>query len=175
MVISRKYVTFRKLLDSGDEAGIFFMEKLHESYPKDMWNGVWNTLADQCLYQKEMGWAFTKIGDVIKKFTELDRTLPYDDGKFDSWEIIDETTAIKCCDKSFFEYNESGIPKEICWFFDIEDFNSGESREISLIYNGVAHIGKLRNDVLQRVKISWNSELSKFFSPLKKFQIDCTI
>ena len=40
MVISRKYVTFRKLLDSGDEAGIFFMEKLHESYPKDMWNGI---------------------------------------------------------------------------------------------------------------------------------------
>ena len=34
-------------------------------------------------------------------------------GKFDSWEIIDENTAIKTCDKSFFEHNGSGVPKDI--------------------------------------------------------------
>ena len=31
--------------------------------------------------------------------------------------IIDEITAIKNCDKSFFEYRGSGVPKEIRWFF----------------------------------------------------------
>ena len=80
MIISRQYVTFRQLLNAGDEAGTFFVEKLHESYPEDMWNNVWNMLADQCLYQREMGWAFTKLGDVIEKFEELDDKKPYDNG-----------------------------------------------------------------------------------------------
>ena len=78
MIISRQYATFRQLLNSGDEAGTFFIKKLHESYPEEMWNKVWNILADQCLYQKDMGWAFTKLGDVIKKFEELDKEKPYD-------------------------------------------------------------------------------------------------
>lgn len=80
MIISRYYVTFRQLLNSGDEAGPFFMNKLHESYPEYMWDKVWNMLADQCLYQREMGWAFTKLGDVIEKFEKLDNENPYDNG-----------------------------------------------------------------------------------------------
>jgi hypothetical protein len=46
-------------------------------------------------------------------------------GKFDSWEIINENTAIKTCDKSFFEHNGSGVPRGISWFFDAEDMQSG--------------------------------------------------
>ena len=80
MIISRTYVTFRRLVNSGDEAGTYFIEKLHESYPEDMWDDVWNTLADQCLYQREMSWAFLKLGDVIEKFKKLDIEKPYDNG-----------------------------------------------------------------------------------------------
>ena len=57
-------------------------------------------------------------------------------GKFDSWEIVDDTTAIKTCDKSFFEHKGSGVPKGICWFFDAEDIPNGESSIIELIFNG---------------------------------------
>ena len=32
-------------------------------------------------------------------------------GKFYSWEIIDNITAIKNCDKSFFQHRGSGVPK----------------------------------------------------------------
>ena len=42
-------------------------------------------------------------------------------GQFDSWEIVSETKAIKTCDKSFFRYSGSGVPKQICWFFDAYD------------------------------------------------------
>ena len=80
MIISRTYVTFRQLVNSGDEAGTYFIEKLHESYPENMWDDVWNGLADLCLYQREMDWAFLKLGEVIEKFEKLDIEKPYDNG-----------------------------------------------------------------------------------------------
>ena len=90
-------------------------------------------------------------------------------GKFDSWEIIDETTAIKTCDKSFFEYNESGVPKEICWFFDVEEISSGETQAIKLVCNGREYAGKIAYDNTgsRRVRISWNIELGRVLDPYK--------
>lgn len=85
--------------------------------------------------------------------------------KFDSWEIVDETTAIKTCDKSFFEYNGSGVPKEICWFFDAENFSSGETKAIKVIYSGKEYAGKVANDTTdrRRVRIFWSADLGKIF------------
>ena len=84
-------------------------------------------------------------------------------GKFDSWEIVDETTAIKTCDKSFFDYNGSGVPKEICWFFDAEDLSSGETKSIKVVYNGKEYAGKVANDTTdrRRVRIFWSTDLGK--------------
>lgn len=80
MIISREYVTFRQLLNFGDEAGKFFVEMLHESYPENLWDSAFDSLADLCLYQRNMDWAFYKIGDVIDKFAELDENAPFDNG-----------------------------------------------------------------------------------------------
>ena len=80
MIIKREYVTFRHLVSSGDEAGKIFIEKLHESYNKNMWDRVWESLADCCLYQRVMEWAFFKIGDVVEAFERLDSELPFDNG-----------------------------------------------------------------------------------------------
>ena len=80
MIISREYVAFRRLVSSGDEAGKIFIEKLHESYDKNMWDDVWESLADYCLYQRAMEWAFPKLGDVIEAFKRLDKTTPFDNG-----------------------------------------------------------------------------------------------
>ena len=55
-------------------------------------------------------------------------------GKFYSWEIIDNITAIKNCDKSFFQHRGSGVPREIRWFFDFKDIQNGEQRPLILIY-----------------------------------------
>ena len=54
-----------------------------------------------------------------------------DIGKFYSWEIISDKIAIKNCDKSFFEHRVSGIPKEIRWFFNVENIQKGERIEIT--------------------------------------------
>lgn len=100
---------------------------------------------------------------------EIDKYLKSKIGVFDSWEIIDEVTAIKTCDKSFFDYNSSGVPKSICWFFDAEELETSENKSLSLVYNGVTYDAKVQNDSTdrRRVRIFWNAELGKFFSSYK--------
>lgn len=87
-------------------------------------------------------------------------------GQFDSWEIVDEVIAIKHCDKSFFEHNGSGVPKGICWFFDAENLNLGETRQITLLHNGKQYQGRVANESSdrRRVRIFWNAELGKVFA-----------
>ena len=98
----------------------------------------------------------------ITPYYESDRQL----GQFDSWEIIDESTAIKHCDKSFFDYKGSGVPKGICWFFGAEDMDLSESRTIRLIYNGVSYQGSIKNESTdrRRVRIFWSTELGNLFN-----------
>lgn len=86
-------------------------------------------------------------------------------GKFDSWEIVDENTAIKHCDKSFFEYRGSGVPKGICWFFNAEAMELGENKVIKLVYNGVQYQGSVKNESSdhRRVRIFWSTELGNLF------------
>lgn len=90
-------------------------------------------------------------------------------GTFDSWEIVDEVTAIKTCDKSFFDYNGSGVPKGMCWFFDAEELETSENKSLSLVYNGVTYDAKVQNDSTdrRRVRIFWNAELGKLFNNYK--------
>ena len=87
-------------------------------------------------------------------------------GTFDSWEIIDENTAIKHCDKSFFEHNGSGVPKGITWFFDAEEMEPGETKQITIIYNGQSYPGRVANDSTdrRRVRVFWNTELGTLFN-----------
>ena len=87
-------------------------------------------------------------------------------GKFDSWEIIDQNTAIKHCDKSFFDYRGSGVPKGICWFFGADDMEISETKIIKLIYNGAQYQGSIKNESSdrRRVRIFWSPELGNLFN-----------
>lgn len=90
-------------------------------------------------------------------------------GSFDSWEILDESTAIKNCDKSFFEHNGSGVPKGISWFFDADNLKLGETKHITLIFAGIEYTGRISNESSdrRRVRIFWNSELGRAFNALR--------
>ena len=87
-------------------------------------------------------------------------------GTFDSWEIIDENTALKHCDKSFFEHNGSGVPKGITWFFDAEEMEPGETKQITIMYAGKSYQGRVANDSTdrRRVRVFWNTELGTLFN-----------
>ena len=97
MIINREYVTFRQLILSGDKAGEFFIEKLHQSYDESMWNEVLEKLSDQCLYQREMSWAFYNLGDVIDEFERLDKEAPFDNGF--TYEDVNDTEIV-CKDET---------------------------------------------------------------------------
>lgn len=80
MIIKREYVTFRRLVEGGDIGGKIFIEAFRQSYPEERWEELYTMLADQCLFQRDMGWAFGKIGMVIDNFEKLDIEHPYDNG-----------------------------------------------------------------------------------------------
>ena len=103
---------------------------------------------------------------IQKKIQVVSTSNTIKEGVFDSWEIIDESTAIKHCDKSFFDYRGSGVPKGICWFFDAEEMSLGETKTVKLIYNGVQYQGSVKNESTdrRRVRIFWSTELGNLFN-----------
>ncbi len=120
--------------------------------PEDRGNYIWKL-------RQEL---YDALGEFnISRFLETARTS----GVFDSWEILDDNNAVKNCDKSFFEHNGSGVPNDICWFFDAEDIPNGESKQITLRYNGKDYTAKVRNDSTdrRRIQILWSTELGKLF------------
>lgn len=83
-----------------------------------------------------------------------------DHGMYNSWYIESSIKAYKHCDKSFFCYNETGIPRKICSFWDAEYMTEGEKREIQIAYNNVnykAHIIHSNN----RTRLRWQNDLAE--------------
>ena len=107
-----------------------------------------------------------ELYDALTEFNIL-RYLKSDRfGQFDSWTIVDEDTAVKKCDKSFYDYNGSGVPKGICWFFGAEDLTLGQVVPLKLVYQGKEYEGQVRNESSdrRRVRIFWNADLGKLFA-----------
>ncbi|GFM34182.1 HNH endonuclease [Desulfovibrio subterraneus] len=96
-----------------------------------------------------------------------------------SWELLSPTVCIKTMDKSAFLYGGSGIPKEICFFFEMT--SDQPRREISLIHAGTTFTGSLEPDALDtRVRIFWRGGLDiiikdYFPSELTRFQEDSPV
>lgn len=103
----------------------------------------------------------------ILRYLSPDRRI----GQFDSWEIIDESTAVKHCDKSFFEHNGSGVPKGICWYFNADHLEAGETVSLELHFNGKTYTGRVSNESSdrRRVRIFWAADLGREFA---KFRAD---
>lgn len=78
-------------------------------------------------------------------------------GTFFSWTILDMNNAEKECDKSFFEYRQTGIPQEIRYFFDAE--NIEEQISINLFYKNKRY-DAIIDLVSNRTRLSWKSDLS---------------
>ena len=143
---------------------------LYKAYTK-------NSIPDErelCSDLKRMLEAYEEYVSYESSNTNLIPTkTQHDLGTFDSWEIIDEITAIKHCDKSFFEHNGSGVPKNICWFFDADEINAGQSKTIKLLYGGREYVGRVSNDSTdrRRVRVFWNTELGNLFNVHKSYDV----
>lgn len=92
-------------------------------------------------------------------------------GNFYSWNIYSENLAIKKCDKSFFEYGSSGVPKQICWFWKADTLTNGEKRSLVFEYDGQEYTAILSKKAMSdRVGLLWGSELKE---KLLKAQYEC--
>ena len=80
MIIERQYVPFSVLFNTDKEAWNIFEKAFNESYPEHDRDRIMEMLLPQCLYQREMGWCFNKLVDVIEGFKKLDQERPYDNG-----------------------------------------------------------------------------------------------
>lgn len=92
MIIEREYVPFCALYNTDKEAWDIFDKAFKESYPKEDQDRIFAMLSTQCLYQRDMGWCFVKLQDVIDGFERLDRERPYDNGL--SYKDVNDTEIV---------------------------------------------------------------------------------
>ena len=97
MIIERQYVPFGVLFNRDKEAWSIFEKAFEESYPKEDRDRIMAMFLPQCLYQKDMGWCFHKLGDVIEGFEKLDKEKPYDNGL--SYKDVNKTEIVSCGDE----------------------------------------------------------------------------
>ncbi|WP_297523322.1 hypothetical protein [uncultured Clostridium sp.] len=81
-------------------------------------------------------------------------------GVFDSWEVLSDRTIFKKMDKSIFASRESGIPKDIRTFFEVEGLKYGDKKELSVYYNERIFDADIRVDIKNRTKIYWKASLA---------------
>ena len=84
-------------------------------------------------------------------------------GRYNSWIIHNENLIVKETDKSVFEYNESGIPKGIRWFFEAEELSLEDKIDITLFYQGKEYSAYIKKEVLGRTRIFWSANLATKF------------
>ncbi len=86
-------------------------------------------------------------------------------GTFSSWTVKGENIAIKQCDKSFFDYRGSTIPRDVYWFFGADNLAAGEKKNIKLRYYDEEYSAYLQRENLElaRIRIFWEQSLADEF------------
>ena len=98
MIIERKYVSFISLINTDEKAKEIFFNAFNKSYPPEDRERIFSILAYLCLYERDMGWCFKYLGDVIDGFSKLDIESPYDNG-FSYSDVNDVEIAFKSDDE----------------------------------------------------------------------------
>ena len=106
---------------------------------------------------------------VLDKEYKFIRPLGAMTGQFDSWIVQNDILAAKETDKSVFDYHESGIPKDIRWYFEADELEMSERLEIMLVYEDVEYEAYIRREnSLGRTRIIWYSDLNEKFNAIYK-------
>ena len=87
-----------------------------------------------------------------------------DIGRYYSFEILNETEAIKYGDKSFFEHNGTGIPQNTYAFWGVDQLKYPDKRDIKLYYDGKEYAGLFRTDEHGRIRMFWHSDLAEKYN-----------
>lgn len=87
-------------------------------------------------------------------------------GVYNSWEVLDDKTAVKNTDKSFFKYKGALIPKGVRAYFELDTLNLGDKKNIVLLYGGIHYQASITRENAQpgRTRLFWHTDLAEQFS-----------
>lgn len=77
-----------------------------------------------------------------------------------SW-VIDHEYAVKYLDRSALLNKQTGIPKDIAPFFEIDETLATTGRHVTLLYNDIAYEAKLTIDVKKRFRLNWKKDFEQ--------------
>lgn len=84
--------------------------------------------------------------------------------QIDSWKVYNSETAVKVCDKSFFKWLTTGIPREMTKIFGADEMNPGDVDYLIFVFSGRSYQVRLVKDIQGRVRLYWNHELGNKFA-----------
>lgn len=87
-----------------------------------------------------------------------------------SWTIHGMNTAVKHMDMSSFCNFGTGVPKEICWFFNTEAIDESGRMEVVLHFEDESFDARLTRDPLGRIRLMWKSDLQKYVNTLYDYE-----
>ena len=82
-----------------------------------------------------------------------------------NWKIVSQNIIEKTCDTSFFHQHGSSITRTVSYFFNMEDMQRGEHREITLNFENEEYSGRLECNANQgSFSIIWYTPLGNEFN-----------
>ncbi|MDP4146978.1 MAG: hypothetical protein Q8936_21310 [Bacillota bacterium] len=82
----------------------------------------------------------------------------------DSWTLVSDKIAEKHVDKSVFKYFQTGIPKEITSFFEINTLGDDSKIQITLIHSNNVYDAVIYIDPKKRAKLLFGKELGSIIN-----------
>ena len=143
-----------------------------EFHEKNTWgnqrHGVAMAHFHDYIYSKYSDWPDSRwMKNKNNKENERFEALIFHEDAFKehSWKILNDVTAIKKTDKSFFLHRGSGLPIDIRSFFEVNDLEFGEGKRIALLYRGKEYRGRITRESseLGRTRLFWVEKLGKQF------------
>ena len=87
-----------------------------------------------------------------------------DIGRYYSFEILNESEAIKYGDKSFFDHKGTGIPQNTYTFWNVDHLTYPDKKDIKLCFEGMEYDAQFRTDEHGRIRMFWHSDLAEKYN-----------
>jgi 5-methylcytosine-specific restriction protein A len=85
-------------------------------------------------------------------------------GRYYSFEILNESEAIKYGDKSFFEHKGTGIPQNTYAFWNVDNLTYPDKKDIKLVFEEKDYDAQFRTDEHGRIRMFWHSDLAEKYN-----------
>lgn len=154
----------RKMIIQDDEIIKLYQDRRNKYGDTEYHMLVQDIIYSVCYYQQPQKLKHTVEMSVAKNNYEFVKPDDAKTGEFGSWKIINDNTIVKETNESFFNTNQTDIPRDVCWFFEAKDLTHYEKFSIKIYYDRKkydAYIEKGEGSL--ETLMVWNIDLSEEF------------